>query len=354
MRPCGVMDINYRQSMAIVRTRSQWVTLGILFGCLAVAGRLFSPEIVDIMNRMFIGIVACHGLNILTGYAGQLSVGHAAFMGVGAYTSAIFIVQLGWSHWVALPLAAIVAGLVGVIFGLPSLRLKGFYLAMSTLAAQFILMTCFLFALPGIVGGISGITVPFLKVGNFSFRTPENLYYLLLPICVVMTFFARNLARSRMGRAFVAVRDNDLAAEIMGINLFAYKLYAFFIGCLFAGVAGWMRVSFDGCVRPDIYPLVDSIWFLGIIIIGGMGTTMGVVFGVIFVKLLHEMMLMVSPFIGSFFPPAMGIQMGAGLSLVAFALAIILFLIFEPRGLAHLWEVFYGRIKHWPFKYAPR
>lgn len=353
MQPCGIMDVNYRQATAIVRTRPQWVTVGVLFAFLIVAGRLFPPEVVDVMNMMFYGVVSAHGLNILTGYCGQISVGHAAFKGTGAYIAAILIVQAGWNHWVALPFAAIGAGLVGVLFGLPSLRLRGLYLAMSTLAAQFILTTAFLFAMPGIVGGISGITVPFLTIGDFSFRPPENLYYLLMPVCVVMTIFARNLARSKMGRAFVAVRDNEQAAEIMGINPFAYKLRAFFLGCLFAGVAGWMRVSFDGCVRPDIYPLMASIWVLGTIIIGGMGTTIGPIFGVIFVRLINEITLMISPFLGAFFQPAMAVRMGAGLGLVFFAVAVILFLIFEPRGLAHFWEVSKARMSHWPFKYAP-
>lgn len=353
MKPCGIMDVNYRQNMAIMRTRSQWVTIGVLFAFLIVAGRVLPPEILDVMNMIFISVVAAHGLNILTGYCGQISIGHAAFKGTGAYTAAILIVRLGWNHWVALPFAAIGAGLMGVLFGLPALRLRGFYLAMSTLAAQFILTTVFLFALPGVVGGISGITVPFLTIGDFSFRPPENLYYLLMPICVVMTLFARNLARSRMGRAFVAVRDNEAAAEIMGVNPFAYKLRAFFLGCLFAGVAGWMRVSYDGCVRPDIYPLLASIWLLGIIIIGGMGTTIGPIFGVIFVRLLNELALISSPWLGGFFRPEIAVQMGAGLGLVVFALAVILFLVFEPRGLAHLWEVSKERMGHWPFKYAP-
>jgi branched-chain amino acid transport system permease protein len=340
--------------MAIMRTRSQWVGLGVLFAFLVAAGRIFPSEVVDVMTYMSILIVAAHGLNILTGYCGQISVGTAAFTGVGAYAAAMVIVQLGWNHWAALPVSALTAGLVGVIFGLPSLRLSGLYLAMSTLAAQFILTTCFLFAMPGIVGGISGITVPFASVGDFSFRLPENLYYLLMPICVIMTIVARNVARSRLGRAFVAVRDNEAAAEIMGINPFGAKLRAFFLGCLFAGVAGWMRVSYDGCVRPDIYPLMASIWVLGTIIIGGMGTTIGPIFGVIFVRLINEVTLMISPFIGSFFPPAMAVQMGAGLGLVFFAVAVILFLIFEPRGLAHLWEVSKARMGHWPFKYELR
>lgn len=354
MRACGVMDVHYRQTNAILRTRSQWVKFGVLFAFLIAAGRVFPPEVVDMMNMMSILVVAAHGLNILTGYCGQISVGHAAFKGVGAYAAAMVIVKLGWSHWAALPVAALAAGLVGLIFGLPSLRLKGFYLAMSTLAAQFILTTCFLFAMPGLVGGTSGITVPFASIGAFSFRTPENLYYILIPLCIIMTVVAKNLARSRLGRAFVAVRDNEAAAEIMGINPFTTKLRAFFLGCLIAGVAGWMRVLYDGCVRPDIYPLMNSIWLLGIIIIGGMGTTVGPILGVILIRLLDEMVLIISPFIGSFFPPQIAIQMGAGLGLIAFAAVVILFLIFLPRGLAHQWELLMGRIRHWPFKYEIR
>ncbi|NVM27058.1 MAG: branched-chain amino acid ABC transporter permease, partial [Desulfobacterales bacterium] len=162
------MDVNYRQSGALVRTRSQWIVLGVLFTFLVVAGRTLPSEMLDVMNMMFISIVAAHGLNILTGYCGQVSVGHAAFKGVGAYSAAMAIVLLGLNHWVALPVAAFAAGGAGLLFGLPSLRLRGFYLAMSTLAAQFILTTVFIFAMPGIVGGISGITVPFPAIGGFS------------------------------------------------------------------------------------------------------------------------------------------------------------------------------------------
>ena len=353
MRPTGIMDVNYRQSVAMLRTRSQWIAVGVLLAFLAVAGRVFPSEIVDVMNMMFILIVAAHGLNILTGYCGQVSVGHAAFKGVGAYSAAMVIVRLGWNHWVALPVAALAAGGAGLAFGLPAFRVGGFYLAMSTLAAQFILPALFLFAMPGIVGGISGITVPRPAIGDFSFRIPENQYYLFMPMCVVMTIVARNIARSRTGRAFVAVRDNEPAATIMGINPFGYKLRAFFIGCLFAGVAGWMRVVYDGCVRPDIYPLMGSIWMLGIIIIGGMGTTIGPIFGVILVRALNEMVLMLSPFIGGFFRPEIAIQMGAGLGLIVFAVVVVVFLVFQPRGLAHLWQVFNERMRHWPFKYEP-
>ena len=353
MRPCGVMDVNYRQSGALVRTRSQWIALGVLFTLLAVAGRALPSEMLDVMNMMFISIVAAHGLNILTGYCGQVSVGHAAFKGVGAYSAAMLIVLLGANHWVALPVAALAAGGAGLLFGLPSLRLRGFYLAMSTLAAQFILTTVFVFAMPGIVGGISGITVPFPAIGGFSFRPPENLYYLLMPTCVIMTIVAQNIVRSRLGRAFVAVRDNETAAEIMGINPFGYKLRAFFLGCLFAGVAGWMRVLYDGCVRPDIYPLIRSIWLLGTIIIGGLGTTIGPILGVILVRGLNEMVLIASPLIGGFFPTEVAIQMGAGLGLIVFAVVVIAFLILQPRGLAHLWEVLGARMRHWPFRYEP-
>ena len=352
-RPSGIKDVNYAQSMAIMRTRFQWVVLIAFLVFLVIVPRIFPSDIVQTLNLIFIWIVGAHGLNLLTGYAGQISLGHAAFIGTGAYLSAILILQLGLNHWVALPIAAIGTGLVGVFFGLPSLRLKELYLAMATIAAQFILTTAFLFALPGIVGGVSGLTVPFPEIGETTFRIPENLYYLFMPLTVLMTFFAKNIARSKLGRAFVAIRDNDLAAEVMGINLFGYKLRAFFIGCTFAGVAGWMRLVYDGCVRPDIYPLMDSIWFLGVIIIGGMGSTMGAIFGAVFVRLLYEGTLVMGPMVGGLVPPEMAAGVGSGLGLVVFGVVVILFLVFEPRGIAHTWEILKGRVRHWPFVFAP-
>jgi branched-chain amino acid transport system permease protein len=173
-----------------------------------------------------------------------------------------------------------------------------------------------------------------------------------MPIAVIMTCFAQNLVRSRMGRAFVAIRDNDLAAEIMGVSLFGYKLRAFFIGCFYAGIAGSLYTAFLRVVRPDQFTLMDSIWLLGIIIIGGMGSILGGILGVIFVRLLDEFLLWFTPSLSTILPAHYASRISAASGLVLFGLAVVLFLILEPRGLAHRWEILKERFRNWPFTYG--
>ncbi|MBL7212255.1 MAG: branched-chain amino acid ABC transporter permease, partial [Desulfobacteraceae bacterium] len=244
-RPAGIFDVRYEQDIAVVRTMPQWITLGLFLIFLVVLPQLFPDRyLLNIINIIMIMTISVHGLNILTGFAGQISAGHAAFMGVGAYACASFMTFWGLSFWLSLPLAGLTAGLVGILFGLPSLRLKGFYLAMATIAAQFIITAFFLHYKPEIFGGGTGMSLEPIRLGNIVFDTQGNLYYMIMPFAVIMTYFAQNLVRSRMGRAFVAIRDNDLAAEIMGISLFGYKLRAFFIGCFFAGISGSLYIAF--------------------------------------------------------------------------------------------------------------
>jgi branched-chain amino acid transport system permease protein len=352
-RAAGIYDVRYQQDIAAVRTIPQWAVLCIFLFFLAIFPKLFpSRYILNLSNTIMIYFISVHGLNLLTGFAGQISVGHAAFMGIGAYACASFMTFWGLSYWISLPMAGITAGLVGMIFGLPALRLKGFYLAMATIAAQFIITSFFLHYKVDIFGGVQGMTLKSLQLGNIVFNTQHNLYYLIMPLAVTMTYFAHNLARSRMGRAFVAIRDNDLAAEIMGVSLLRYKLKAFFIGCFFAGIAGALYIAFMRIIRPDQYSLMDSVWLLGIIIIGGMGSTLGTILGVIFVKLLDEVVLLFAPAFGQMLPAAYSSRIGASLGLVIFGLVVVLFLILEPRGLAHRWEILKGRFRNWPFTYG--
>jgi branched-chain amino acid transport system permease protein len=352
-RPAGIFDVRYQQDIAIVRTKPQWITLGLFLVFLLLVPQLFpSRFILNVVNMIMIMIIAMHGLNILTGYAGQISVGHAAFMGVGAYACASFMTIWGLSFWISLPMSAFTAGLVGILFGLPSMRLKGFYLAMATIAAQFIITAFFLHFKPELFRGAAGMSIAPIQLGNFVFDTQESLYYLIMPVTVIMTYAAQNIVRSRLGRAFVAIRDNDLAAEIMGISLFGYKLRAFFIGCFFAGTAGALNIAFRWTVRPDQYSLMDSIWMLGIIIIGGMGSILGGVLGTVFIKVLDEMVLALTPFLGRVLPAELAPRISASTGLVVFGLVVVLFLILEPRGLAHRWEIVKGRFRHWPFTYG--
>ena len=352
-RPAGVIDVRYGQDIAIIRTIPQWIGLGLFALFLILVPQLFpSRYLLNVINIILIMTISIHGLNLLTGYAGQISVGHAAFMGVGAYACASLMTFAKLNFLIALPLAGVIAGLVGILFGLPSLRLKGFYLAMATIAAQFILTAFFFHFKPGIFGGSTGMSLQPIQLFGVLFDTQEKLYYLILPATGLMTFFAYNIARSRVGRAFVAIRDNDLSAEIMGISLFGYKLRAFFVGCFFAGISGSLYIVFMRTIRPDQFSLMDSIWMLGILIIGGLGSILGGILGTIFVKCLDEMVLVITPFLGTVLPDEYASRLSASLGLVVFGLVVVLFLILEPRGLAHQWTVLKSRFRNWPFTYG--
>jgi branched-chain amino acid transport system permease protein len=299
-----------------------------------------------IMTMIGIAIISVHGLNILTGYCGQISIGHVGFMAVGAYTSAVLTAKLGWSFWPALPCAALAAGIAGLIFGLPSLKIKGFYLIMATIAAHFIIIW-FILQLYHVTGGPDGMAVPKPRIGGFVFSSKASYFYLVMAVAVLGTFFAINTIRTRAGRAFVAIRDNDLAAEVMGVSLWSYKLQAFFIGCVYAGVAGALLVHYYAFASVDQFPFMDSVWYLGMLIVGGMGSTTGAILGAVSLKLLDELVTIVGPILSAI----VAAQAAAALALVSRGLIIILFLIFEPRGLAHRWGMIKAYFRLWPFSH---
>lgn len=349
-RPCGTYDESYAQDMAVVRTRLQWIILiaGLIF---LFSLPLFLPgRWLNLLNLIGISLIAVHGLNILTGYCGQISLGQAAFMAVGAYTSGVLTAKLGFSFWAALPCAALSAGIIGLIFGLPSLRVKGFYLAMATLAAQFIIPALIAHPLEGITNGVRSLVVPAPRIGETVFTSPQSMFSIIIPIAVLMTFFAKNLVRTGVGRAFIAIRDNDLAAEVQGVNVFGYKLLAFFICSVYAGVAGCLWAHWMRAINPDHFTLMDSIWYVGMMIVGGMGSTAGAVFGVAFLRILDELTKELVMWLSGIFV-AWGAFLQAALGPIVYGLVIILFIIFEPRGLAHRWEVFKASYRLRPFAY---
>lgn len=348
MLPTGTYNTNYEVDMAIVRTRLQWGLLITLFLLLGVFPMFASPYLLNFVILVAITIITVEGLNILTGYAGQISLGHAAFMAVGAYTSAIATQRLGIPFIIALPLAGIVTGIIGLIFGLPALRVKGFYLALSTLGAQFIII--YVIEHVAITGGTDGMHCPPASIGPIVFDTRPSFYYLAITITILMTFFAKNIARTRVGRAFVAIRDNDLAAEVMGIDVFYYKLLAFIIGCFFAGVAGSLWAHYFTAIHTEQFPMMNSIWYLGMLVIGGMGSAVGPIFGVFFFRGLEELITIGAPVLANTFP-MVGVNIFAALGSIVFGLVLMLFLIFEPRGLSHRWEVFKNYYRLWPFPY---
>jgi branched-chain amino acid transport system permease protein len=344
--PSGTFNQSYAQDMAIFRTKTQWIMLLAFLAFLFTCPLYFGDRILTIMTIIGITVISVLGLSILTGYCNQISIGHAGFMAVGAYTSGILTAHLGWPFWAALPCAALMAGLVGILFGLPSLKIKGFYLIMATIAAHFIIMW-FILQFYNITGGGDGLAVPRPEIGGFVLKSKASYFYLVMIIACLATFFAKNIVRTRAGRAFIAIKDNELAAEVMGVNLWAYKLLAFFIGCVFAGVAGSLLVHYVAFACVDQFPFMNSVWYLGMLIVGGMGSTMGAIFGVVFLKLLDELVIIVGPILSAAVAP----QAAASLSLIMRGLVIVVFLIFEPRGLAHRWEMFKAYYRLWPFSH---
>lgn len=347
--PAGTRNYTYAEDVTIFRTRTQKILLVAALILLFTTPLWMSRTWLGVVNLIGITIIAATGLNILTGYCGQLSIGHAGFIAVGAYSSAILTSRLDMPFIAGLLGGGIIAGLVGVIFGIPSLRVKGFYLAISTIAAFFIIIWI-ITHWDSVTGGFMGMSVPLATIGPIVFKSEQSQFFLITTITVLTIYFAKNLARTRVGRAFVAIRDNDLAAEVMGINLFRYKLTAFFIGCFLAGIAGSLRAHYTGFLSYEFFTLQDSILFIGMIIIGGLGTTLGPILGVVFIKLLdHLLTHWLVPTIES--TKLLPAGFASGITYIIFGLAIILFLILEPRGLAHRWQLFKASYRLWPFSY---
>jgi len=347
--PCGTRNYNYAEDMSIVRTKTHWVLLIGFLVLLFTTPLYFGNYWLGVFNLIGITLIAAIGLNILVGYCGQLSIGHAGFIAVGAYTAAILTNRLEMPFLVGLIGAGVVSGFIGLIFGIPSVRVKGFYLAITTIAAQFIII--WVINHWGYTGGFLGIKVPYASIGPLVFRSESSQFYLIITIAGLCVFFAKNLARTKVGRAFIAIRDNDLAAEVMGVNLLYYKLLAFFIGCFFAGIAGALLAHWIGFLNAEQFSFTESILYVGMIIIGGLGTSIGPIFGVVFIRILQQLLTIeLVPFLESTFTnfPA---GFATGVTPMLFGLVIVLFLILEPRGLAHRWALFKSAYRLWPFSY---
>jgi branched-chain amino acid transport system permease protein len=342
----GAVQESYAQDLAIFRTKLHWGALFAFLLFLFTCPLFFSDRMLTIMTMIGIAVISVHGLNILTGYCGQISIGHAGFMAVGGYASAILCAKLGFPFWIALPCGALTAGIAGLIFGLPSLKIKGFYLIMATIAAQFIIIWTII-QLRSITGGPDGLSVPKPAIGSIVLSSKANYFYLVMAFTCLATLLAKNIVRTRTGRAFIAIRDNDLAAEVMGISLWSYKLQAFFIGCVYAGVAGSLLIHYYSFASIDQFPFMDSVWYLGMLIVGGMGSTTGAIMGAVALRLLDELITMVGPILSAAVAP----QAAASLALISHGLIIIIFLIFEPRGLHHRWEMIKAYFRLWPFSH---
>ncbi|MDY6881527.1 MAG: branched-chain amino acid ABC transporter permease [Thermodesulfobacteriota bacterium] len=342
-RPSGIFSVTYRKEIAFIQTPFQWVMLflALLFGFSLPF--YASLEILDFFIKAWITVTAVLGLTLLTGNCGQISLGHTGFMAVGAFAGAISLAK-----GIPLPFVIIISGLAGgaagMIFGLPALRIKGFYLAFATLAAYYIIQ----FALIHYFGGEVGHSVPPPTVLGFTFDSDLRIYYLIATTCFIMTYAAKNITRCKWGRAFVAIRDHDIAANTLGVNVYFYKLMAFFIGCFYAGVAGLLLTVYMGWASVDHYSLSNCIWYLGMIIVGGMNSISGAYMGAFFILGIEEAGNIIAPTLAEIFPKLAGSMIGA-IPILFVGLALMIFIMLEPRGLVHRWEIMKTSVRIFPF-----
>ncbi|QOR64667.1 branched-chain amino acid ABC transporter permease [Cytobacillus suaedae] len=345
---CGEFHVNYKQDMKIwkiTRVRMRIYAIVLLF---AIFPLISSDYIVGLATLCGIAAIGAIGLNILTGFTGQISIGVGAFLGVGGYTSAVLTVKLGLSFWIAMPTAGLITALIGALFGIPSLRLKGLYLAIATLAAQVIILFV-ISRWDSLTGGTAGMVLSRPSIGGFMFASEKSYYYLMFVVLLITTVFTLNLFRSRVGRAFIAVRDRDIAAEVMGIDIFKYKVLAFSISSFFVGIAGALLGHYTMIVSPELYSITVSIEFLAMILVGGLGSVFGSIYGAIFITLLPVFLRGGIEVLSGVMPDLANVLVG--LKEVVFGLVIILFLIYEPEGLAKMWKNIKDYFKLWPYSY---
>jgi branched-chain amino acid transport system permease protein len=345
---CGDFRTSYSEDMAIFDTRFARVLLAFFLAAMLSVPLFATPYWLDVLDRIGIAVVAALGLNILTGFTGQISLGNAAFLAVGAYTTAILAGKVELPFVVVIPLAGLATAVVGMIFGIPSLRLKGLYLAMATLAAHFV-VEFVTTHWDSMTGGVNGISVPPARLFGFAFDSDRRLFYLVLPLAAFLVLFAKNLFRTKVGKAFVAIRDQDISAAVMGVRVYKYKLLSFGISSFYVGVAGSLLAYQARIISPENFPITLAIDYLGMIIIGGMGSILGSIFGAVFITLLPELLRIVSGALSGTFPAL--VELFASLKQGVFGLIIVLFLIFEPDGLAARWHTIKNYWKLYPFSY---
>ena len=352
-RECGVLKTSYEADMALYPLPiARWTVAVIAVLMFVILPLSVDEYYLSIVNLASIAVVGALGLNILVGYTGQISIGHGAFMSVGAYTAANLVTRLDLPFWIALPAGGLMAAAVGAVVGIPSLRIKGLYLAIATLAGQLIIEWT-INHVTWISGGVqASIQVPRPRLLGYPIATQRQMYFFLLAFVVLAIVGTMNLIRSRIGRAFIAIRDHDIAAEIIGIDIFRYKLLAFAISSFYAGVTGVLYTYYLGIANYEQFQITVSIDYLAMIIIGGLGSVLGSIFGAIFVTLLPIVIrLMMESFGALLFSSGAVLNIIPNLRLILFGALIIFFLVVEPEGLNRLWRNIRSYFRVWPFAY---
>jgi branched-chain amino acid transport system permease protein len=344
----GQYKTRYRDDIKIFQTRfvKAWLVALLLF--LLVFPFLASNYLLYTANLCGIAVIGALGLNILSGYTGQISLGHAAFVAVGAYASTILTLKLGVPFWISLPLAGIISAVSGLIIAIPCLRLRGLYLAIATFAFHFIVEYTIIHW-NSLTNGTGGLTVPEPSIFGYLLDSDRKIYYMILFIVICAALFAKNLFRTETGRAFIAIRDNDISAEVIGIDITKYKIRSFMVSSFYAGIAGGLYAVCFSFIGPEHFTFLMTIEYLAMVLVGGVGTISGTVFGALFMTILPEGIRFVKDIFGQDYPFL--VTRLADFQAGCYGLVIILFLIFEPTGLFGVWVKVRNYWKGWPYRY---
>jgi len=340
--------VTYREQIEIFRTDWAKSWMVVLYVLLLVFPFVADTYFIYLANLTAIFAISALGLNVLTGNGGLISLGQAGFVAVGAYTSGILVSKLGLPFVFALPISCAVAGLCGLVIGLPALRLKGLYLAMITMG--FVLVVEYIIGeASAITGGEEGLMAGSIKIGPYTLDTDFEYYFLIVPVCIFLCYFTKNLLRSRFGRALMSIRDRDIAAEVTGVHLAKYKVSAFILSAVYGAIAGSIYGHYMQLISPEYFGILLSIEYIVIIIIGGLGSVLGTILGSIFVTIVPEGIRLFGDLTRSSFP--IFSERFGDFKEGLFGLLMIVFIIFEPTGLSGIWRKIKIYWKSWPFRY---
>jgi branched-chain amino acid transport system permease protein len=343
----GVYHTSYRADLALRHTRIEYVRLVLALAVVVALPFQVSPFWLHVLDQIGIAVIGAIGLNILVGFTGQISLGQGGFLAVGAYSAGVVATRSDLSPIVGVLVAVLVTAAVGAFFGLPALRLKGLYLAIATLASQQIivwLITHWDF----LTGGVDALVLEPVTVFGWTPTGDFEWYWVIVGFAALATITATNLFRTGVGRAFVAIRDHDIAAEVIGVDPARYKVLAFAVSSAFVGLAGALTAYWTQILTWERFTLDVSILYLAMIIVGGLGSVAGSIYGAAFMiaipAYLDQLSLRVSA------DSILATDLPA-IKLLIFGLTIVLFLIFEPRGLARIWQRARDYLRLWPFRY---
>ena len=325
----------------------------ILIAFLALFPFLFKNYYVYVANYMAINVIVAIGLNILVGYTGQISLGHSGFFAIGAYATIVLMGKIGLPFVIALPAAALATAVFGFLIGLPALRLEGPYLSIATLG--FGLTITRVIGRIEFFGGRQGLHAPELTIGPWHLNTDRDFYYLLITLTVILTVAARNIIKTKVGRAFIAIRDADIAAETMGVNLMYYKTLAFAVSAFYTGLAGGLYAFVLRFIEPELFGLLMSILFLAMVVVGGLGSIFGAIAGACLLSWMDlELRNILSiPYVGLWLEALsksyFSITGVSNIQFILYGLIMVLIMLFEPLGLYGFWIRTKIYWRTWPF-----